>query len=110
MSELTVRSEYVYSTLGLDPDLGDLVEMFVEELPSRIAMIQDCWQRADMDGLGRAAHQLKGAAGSYGFEELTPSLTRLDHNVRMSRPEAEIVSSIDEVAELCQRARAGGPE
>lgn len=110
MSELTVRSEYVYSTLGLDPDLGDLVEMFVNELPKRVAKIQACWEQADFDGLGRAAHQLKGAAGSYGFEGLTPSLTHLDHCVRMSRPHAEILSAIEEVAELCQLARAGAPE
>ncbi|MBI2479381.1 MAG: Hpt domain-containing protein [Planctomycetia bacterium] len=110
MSELTVRSEYVYSTLGLDPDLGDLVEMFVEEMPQRVARIRACWDRADMEGLGRAAHQLKGAAGSYGFEELTPALTRLDHSVRMARSEAEILNAIEEVAELCSLARSGAPE
>ncbi|HRX82523.1 MAG: Hpt domain-containing protein [Planctomycetaceae bacterium] len=110
MSELTVRSGYVYSTLGLDPDLGDLVEMFVDELPNRVSKLQECWDRTDLEGLGRAAHQLKGAAGSYGFEELTPSLTRLDYSVRMSRSDDEILSAIEEVIELCSRARAGAPE
>ena len=110
MSELAVPPEYVYSTLGLDPDLAELVEMFVDELPERVAKIREFWDNADMEGLGRAAHQLKGAAGSYGFDELTPALQRLDHSVRSSHSEAEIVSAIEEVAEMCSRVRAGAPE
>jgi len=96
--------------LGLDPDLGDLVEMFVQEIPRRVAKLQECWDEADMEGLERAAHQLKGAAGSYGFEELTPALTRLDYSVRTLRSEAEILSAIEEVAALCALARGGAPE
>ena len=110
MSELAVPSEYVYSTLGLDPDLGELVEMFVDEMPERVAKIQESWGNADMKGLGRAAHQLKGAAGSYGFDELTPALQRLDHRVRTSCGEAAILEAIEEVTELCSRVRAGAPE
>ncbi|MDA1051281.1 MAG: Hpt domain-containing protein [Planctomycetota bacterium] len=110
MSELTVRSGYVYSTLGLDPDLGELVEMFVDEIPQRVSKIRKCWDDTDMESLERAAHQLKGAAGSYGFEELTPALQRLDHSLRTSRPDADILSAIEEVAELCSRVRSGAPE
>ncbi|MEX0818987.1 MAG: Hpt domain-containing protein, partial [Pirellulaceae bacterium] len=107
MSELAIQPRYVYSTLGLDPDLGDLVEMFVDEMPERVARLRACWDNGDMNGLERAAHQFKGAAGSYGFEELTPDLQRLDHSIRLSREEAEILNAIEAVAELCSRVRAG---
>ena len=110
MSELAVRTGYVYSTLGLDPDLGDLVEMFVQEIPERVTRIRTYWEQADRANLERAAHQLKGAVGSYGFEALTPTLERLDYSLRMSRPEEEIRDAIEEVSELCSRARAGAPE
>lgn len=110
MNEFVARTEYVYSTLGLDPDLSDLVEMFVEELPDRIDALQTCWDDADMEGLGRVAHQLKGAAGSYGFEELTPALQRLDHRIRTTRPAEDIFNAIEEVADLCSRVRPGAPE
>ncbi len=110
MSELTLRPECIYSTLGLDPELGELVELFVRELPQRVADIQACWAAADTVSLERAAHQLKGAAGSYGFDELTPALRRLDHSIRMSRPRAEILRAIEDVTELCSRVRGGAPE
>jgi HPt (histidine-containing phosphotransfer) domain-containing protein len=110
MSELTIAQEYIYSTLGADADLGELVELFVEEMPHRTAVLRDCWDRADWEGLGRAAHQLKGAAGSYGFEDLTPVLRRLDQSVRDRQPGAEIGEALEEALELCSRIRAGIPE
>ncbi|MBC8355112.1 MAG: Hpt domain-containing protein [Planctomycetes bacterium] len=110
MSELTVTSAYLYSTLGLDPDLGELVDIFVDEMPNRVAKIQEAWGSQDLKALGTAVHQLRGAAGSYGFDDLTPVLTRLELNVRSSSPEAEILRSIDELTELCSRVRAGAPE
>jgi histidine phosphotransfer protein HptB len=110
MSETTLSREYVYSTLGTDPDLGDLVEMFVDEMPQRLEQIQECWDKSDMEGLERAAHQLKGAVGSYGFDELTPILRTLESNVKESQPEAEIISSIEAAISVCSRIRAGAPE
>ncbi|MBP86209.1 MAG: hypothetical protein CMJ64_05765 [Planctomycetaceae bacterium] len=110
MSELTVMRGYVYSSLGTDLDLGELVELFVSEIPARVAKLEEAWDSRDWDSLGRAAHQLKGAAGSYGFEELTPSLRKLDHSVRMEKPEEEIDEALAEARELCSRVRASGPE
>lgn len=110
MSELTVARGYVYSSLGTDPDLGELVELFVTEIPDRVARLHEAWNSSDLEALGRSAHQLKGAAGSYGFEELTPALQRLDHSVRCEKPEDEITAALEEVSELCERVRAGSPE
>ena len=110
MSELTVMRGYVYSSLGTDPDLGELVELFVSEIPDRVAKLQEAWDAQDWDTLGRAAHQLSGAAGSYGFEDLMPCLHRLDHLVRTERPRDEIGKALAEVTELCSRARAGAPQ
>jgi len=110
MSELTVARGYVYSSLGTDPDLADLVALFVSEIPTRLDKLQEAWDAKDWDALGRAAHRLKGAVGSYGFEELTPYLHRLDHSVRTGKPEDEISRALAEVTELCSRVRAGGPE
>jgi len=96
--------------LGTDPDLGDLVDMFVEEMPQRAATLRDSWERADWESFGRAAHQLKGAAGSYGFSDLTPCLTRLDAGVKNRSPEDEIAQLLDEVLDACSRVRGGAPE
>ena len=110
MSELTIAREVVYSSLGTDPDLGELVELFVSEVPDRIAMLEKAWAARDLEALGCAAHQLKGAAGSYGFEGLTPSLHRLDSSVRGQQAEEEISAALTDVIETCLRVRAGAPD
>ncbi|MGE3779315.1 MAG: Hpt domain-containing protein, partial [Pirellulaceae bacterium] len=61
----------LYSRLGNDPDLSDLVEMFVEGMADRIARLEDACARRDWTNLRKTAHQLKGSAGGYGFDTIT---------------------------------------
>lgn len=100
-------SNLLYSTFGADPDLGELVEMFVDEMPGRIESLLNLYQSADRDGLKRFAHQLKGSAGSYGFEPITPLAARLEHSLKANEPEAAIKQAVDELLDLCSRARSG---
>ncbi|MBL8830025.1 MAG: Hpt domain-containing protein, partial [Planctomycetaceae bacterium] len=93
-----------------DPDLGELVDMFVEEMPGRIETLVQLYSSADRDGLKRFAHQLKGSAGSYGFGQLTPTAARLEHSLKTSEPEAAIKEMVDELVELCGRVRRGVAE
>ncbi len=100
----------LFSTLASDADLAELVEMFVQELPERWAAIDKCFGNGDMAGLSRVAHQLKGAAGSYGFQLITESAATLEQCVQDSWPEEEILRNVEELRSLCQRARAGTPD
>jgi len=103
------QADVLYSTLGGDPDLGELVEMFVEEMPDRVADLLNRLNSSDWEGLRRAAHQLKGAAGSYGFTPITPSAARVEEAIRGSQPEEEIRRAAQELVDLCKQARAGAP-
>ena len=71
MAVTDVPTGPLYSQFAEDPDLAELVDVFVEEMPRRVATLLDRLEQADWDSLGRAAHQLKGAAGSYGFGEIS---------------------------------------
>jgi histidine phosphotransfer protein HptB len=99
----------MYSTLGGDPDLGDLVTLFVEEMPNRVANILDLLNRGEWEELRRAAHQIKGAAGSYGFGDITPCAGKLEYAIRDQEPEENIRQAVDNLAALCSRACAGTP-
>ena len=59
--------EPLYSTLGGDPDLGDLVTLFVEEMSDRVANILDLLNRHEWEELRRAAHQIKGRGRQLWF-------------------------------------------
>jgi HPt (histidine-containing phosphotransfer) domain-containing protein len=99
----------IYSYLGGDPELGELVALFVEEMPARLASFQQEHLAGDRAGLGRLAHQLKGAAGSYGFIQATPYAARLEKAARENLPEEEMLLALNDLLDLCSRMRAGVP-
>lgn len=110
MTAFSNSSSPLYSTLATDPDLGEIVQLFVEEMPNRTATLRDRLNEADWEGLRRVAHQLKGAAGSYGFEPITPAAARVEDAIRQSAPEDEIRQMVEELIALCNSARPGTPE
>lgn len=109
MQDLDTGRPLIYSTLSEDPDLAELVELFVDEMPERIERLVHEAASGDLVKLGRTAHQIKGAAGSYGFHEFTPCAQRLETLLHESGPEAEIQAALDELIGLCRRARPGLP-
>jgi histidine phosphotransfer protein HptB len=109
MDRATGNSDYIYSRLATDPDLRGIVTLFVEEMPERVAMIQEHLRAANWDGLLRTAHQLKGAAGSYGFDPISPCAGKVETAIRNSQPEDRIRELVTELANLCARARGGLP-
>ncbi len=87
--------------------LGELVEMFVQEMPDRIASLVNQAAERDWAQLARTAHQLKGAAGSYGFNEITPSAAKLEAMARNGEQEEAILAACQDLLGLCRRIRAG---
>lgn len=102
-------SAFVYSDLAADPDLNELVEMFVQEMPDRINALETQARSGDWQQLTRTAHQIKGAAGSYGFKAITPYAARLEDAARRGCPEHEILAALGELLGLCRRVRCGLP-
>lgn len=95
----------LYSEFAGDAELTELVEFFVAEMESRSKELRTALEQRDMSALRRLAHQLKGAAGGYGF----PAIGAAAANVELAilQEEAEL-SGIRERAEdlitLCRRA------
>ncbi|MBN2477382.1 MAG: Hpt domain-containing protein [Pirellulales bacterium] len=100
----------LYSSLGGDPDLGEIVDLFVEEMPDRIATLLHQAETSDWENLRRTAHQLKGAAGSYGFDPISPHAAKLEDAIRDGEPHQQIRCAVEELVEICKRARGGTAE
>ena len=99
----------LYSELAADPGLADLVELFVDEMPERIDSLQRAFDERRTDDLLRTAHQLKGAAGSYGFETISPLAAAVEEALRSRAPEAAIARRLGELIASCRLVRAGEP-
>lgn len=97
------------SSLASDPDMAELVMMYVDEMPSRIESLGRLWNEHNLDELRRLAHQLKGASGGYGFEPVGEAAARLESElITGSKNQAEshadrIRSAFESLLELCRR-------
>lgn len=108
---MTVQRESpeIYSAFGGDPELSALVELYVDEMPERVATIKAALAAGDMETLQRTSHQMKGACGSYGFDQLTPFALAVESSVRESQSTETIRAAVRELVEMCDQVRAGEP-
>jgi signal transduction histidine kinase/CheY-like chemotaxis protein/HPt (histidine-containing phosphotransfer) domain-containing protein len=93
----------VVSELADDEEMTDLVERFTNGLPAQAKHLEDALSAGDREGIRRAAHQLKGAAGGYGYPTITAAAARLEERAREG---TTMEQAISDVADLCRRARA----
>jgi HPt (histidine-containing phosphotransfer) domain-containing protein len=99
----------IFSALAWDPNLRDLVELFVREMPQRIDQLKAAYDSGDNEAVLRLAHRLKGAAGSHGFHQITPFAGALETAVKNNEPNRHIRRALDELVELCERVQPGTP-
>lgn len=91
-----------------DSDMAELVDYFVHELQERINSLQQAWSEGETDQLRRLAHQIKGAAGGYGFPSITAAAAELEQTLLAAEAESSTVAErLEELVSLCRRAVAG---
>ena len=99
-----IRSEF-----SNDPNMREIVEMYVTEMPERISMLSGLWSAQKFEDLRRVAHQLKGASGGYGFAVVGAAAGRLEGTL-LSLTDGgaasnlrELREQVDELLSLCRR-------
>lgn len=102
-------SEGYYSSLCDDADMVELVELFVQEVPDRLAQLEQCLDQGNWSELARFAHQLKGAGGSYGFPQLTPAAARLEQLAKHAAPVEQLQAALSELVAVATFLRPGLP-
>lgn len=109
MSDTPRSSDPIISDLSSDEDLIDIIEEFVDELPDRISAMSAAMEEHNFEELRRLAHQLKGAAGGYGFPSITDSALQVELAADIKNPNEaaeKLCKDMEALSELCRRARA----
>lgn len=89
----------IRSSFADEPEMADLIALFVDDVPEKIARLQQAIEAEDIQAVRTFAHQLKGAAGGYGFETLTPVALELEQtaaaasNISDTMPQANVLIS-----------------
>ncbi len=110
MTDRKASADVLVSELTDDPDLIELIQAFVGNLPDRLAAIEKTLTEQTLDDLARLAHQLKGAAGGYGFPQITDAAGRLESCVKAGADLDQLRARAADRAALCQRAWATASE
>lgn len=102
------RKPELKSDFAGDPEIGELVELFLAELPARVGVLLSAFRSGDEDRVRTLAHQLKGAAGGYGFPTIGEAAKNLEAFLRSSDSGAEhlerVRSGVEELVNLCRQA------
>jgi len=101
MKPQSTETKRVYSSLASDEDLREIVELFVDEMPARLTKIEAEFFSQNWENLQRTVHQLKGAAGSHGFYEITPVVAHLEQLIRSRADIQEITEAKESLIQLC---------
>lgn len=92
----------VRSAFGDDPDFAEILHLFVDSLPEKAESLRAAVEIGAYPDLAAQAHQLKGSAGGYGFEGLTPLAAELEAAAREEAP-ARVAPALDRVLNYFER-------
>ena len=95
------------SELAEDPDIADLVAEFAVVLGTRADSLLSAFTRDDTESLRRIVHQLKGAAGGYGFPSISEQARVVESALEGSNERAQVREAVEGPAALCFRATLG---
>ena len=86
----------------MDPEFGALRAGFVAKLPKRLTDLRDAEANRDWEAMSRLAHQLKGIAGSYGFDDLGRAAAVIESDAKANPTPRSIRSSLDRFDSVCR--------
>ncbi len=93
------------SDLAGDPEMLELVQMFLADMPSRLRELEDAWSDERREALSTLAHQLKGCSAGYGFPSVGQAAGALESALKDPARELESLKrEFESLVELCSRA------
>ncbi len=95
----------IRSSFADDPDMSELIELFVEDIPDKLERLRTAMEQEDLEALRSFAHQLKGAAGGYGFEQLTPLAHQLELTAASATQISAVRGGVEEIAAYLEAVR-----
>ena len=87
-----------------DPVIGGIVGEFISGLVAKVTDLKRAFQTLDTKQLRFVTHQLKGAAGGYGFPEISDAATAPESLIDSDSPPHELQVALGVLIELCERA------
>jgi HPt (histidine-containing phosphotransfer) domain-containing protein len=85
------------------------MDAFRGELPARVERIDQAFQQHNRTLLFEVAHQLKGTAGMYGFDNIAETARTICDCLRVDEELEELQAAVSELLDLCRQAASQQP-
>ncbi len=106
----TIDRQAVDNLRELNPDdpnfLRELIDLFLQDIPQRVAEIEQAIASQDAALLTRAAHTIKGSSGNFGAGNLARVAQEMEHQGKSASFAAATTSLISLRAEFALVAEA----
>jgi PAS domain S-box-containing protein len=103
--QLDLANNTTLSKLMSKPATAKLVERFLAGLPQRTNALQEALAAQEMNQLKVLAHQLKGAAGGYGFAAVSQAAAKLESAIISGSDKSVIAGCVTTLCSLCSQIR-----
>lgn len=90
--------QVLYSTFKDDPIMSDLIDDYLSALSSQIEEIQRVISDTDYERLKVISHQVKGAAGGYGYPTISTEAAKLESLSKQGATKEELIASAEELS------------
>ncbi len=102
----TPPAKLISQLLQEDADLRDIVEEFVAGLGARLSELREAHAKLDFAMLSTLAHRLKGAAGSYGYPDISRVCADMEPKFRAHQAD-DFSSFLAALRNYAQAAKSG---
>jgi HPt (histidine-containing phosphotransfer) domain-containing protein len=94
------------SDLSGDPEMAELIGLFLAELPKRVDSLTQAWRAREFQTIQRLAHQLKGSSAGYGFPAIGTAAAKVEDSIRANDNVQvdQLAQQVQELIVLCHRA------
>ncbi len=100
--------DVLLSDMADDPDMAELIQQFLGMLPERIEALEAHRAPAQRAPLASLAHQLKGAAGGYGYMPISEAARTVERFASAGGTQKECDVAVDALVTRCRAALRGG--
>ena len=105
--KLQASIEPLISDFVDDPDMLEIIELFVDGLNDRIASILTAFKDRNFTTVSGIAHQLKGASGGYGYPSLSELAFDVEQLAKQNAEDAQIEDALTLLVDRCRGAIVG---
>ena len=106
----TTVGQPLRSTLADDPDMRELIALYVQDIPIRLDGLQTAMAAGNLNEVRRLSHQLRGASAGFGFASIGILAAEVEETIKALHERADAMDVVRPLVEkleaMCRRVAA----